>query len=74
VRDWANNHEQAFGLAGGNLLIKKRLTEKKNKKELQNVREAVQSCFDTIEGFNMPSPGKNKKQSLLKIANLKNLT
>lgn len=58
VRDWMSPYEHAYGYSGGQALLKKRLQTKSNqKKQLQEVRDHIDSCFEKLECFLMPHPG-----------------
>jgi atlastin len=60
VRDWPNDEEHAYGLEGGNSFLAKRLELSENQDpEIKAVRKDIKRCFEKIEGFNMPHPGKD---------------
>ncbi|KAK2191936.1 hypothetical protein NP493_42g07044 [Ridgeia piscesae] len=58
VRDWCYPYQYAYGTAGGDVLLDKRLQVKEGQhEELQQLRIHVRSCFEQIRCFLMPHPG-----------------
>ncbi|XP_075976660.1 atlastin-3-like [Anticarsia gemmatalis] len=58
IRDWMNAYEHPYGYDGGQALLQKRLAPRSNeKRQLQQVREHIHSCFEKLLCFLMPHPG-----------------
>ncbi|KAJ0182294.1 hypothetical protein K1T71_001663 [Dendrolimus kikuchii] len=58
VRDWMSPYEHPYGVAGGNVLLDKRLEVHENQHpDLRTLREHIRSCFEKVTCFLMPHPG-----------------
>ncbi|PIK60902.1 putative atlastin-2 [Apostichopus japonicus] len=58
VRDWSYPYEYAYGEAGGQLILDRKLDDTRSRhEELQEVRKHIRSCFEKISCFLMPHPG-----------------
>lgn len=58
VRDWSFPYEAAYGDAGGQILLDKRLKISDTQHpELQSLRKHIKSCFTDISCFLLPHPG-----------------
>ncbi|KAK6749297.1 hypothetical protein RB195_001727 [Necator americanus] len=58
VRDWSFPYEAEFGYDGGQKIMEERLqVSAKQHPELQQLRQHIRSCFESISCFLMPYPG-----------------
>lgn len=58
IRDWCFPYDADYGYEGGQELLDRRLqVSPKQHPELQQLRQHIRSCFDSIECFLMPHPG-----------------
>jgi atlastin len=59
IRDWFAPKDHPYGLEGGHTLLEKRLAIKDGQlPELQEIRRNIESCFNKINCYLMPPPGK----------------
>lgn len=59
IRDWAYPYEFEYGSAGGRKFLANKLEMKENQaEELRYVREHINSCYEKIDCFLMPHPGR----------------
>jgi len=59
IRDWQFPYEKAFGSQGGKELLEAALkVDEDQPEELQNVRKDLNGCFDEMECFLLPYPGR----------------
>eukprot|EP00047_Mylnosiga_fluctuans_P002064 m.223023 g.223023 ORF g.223023 m.223023 type:complete len:520 (+) comp10863_c0_seq1:1754-3313(+) len=63
VRDWQNTDSYEFGLTGGDQYIKTLLAQHGKSDELATLRASITRSFDRINGYLMPSPGDDFKES-----------
>lgn len=58
VRDWSYPYDASYGLAGGNMILNRRLEiSERQHSELQQLRKHIRSCFSKIDCFLLPHPG-----------------
>lgn len=59
IRDWANNNEYKYGEIGGTRYVDEKLKIGINQhEELKTLRSQIRQCFEKINGFLLPHPGK----------------
>lgn len=59
VRDWNYHQEHAYGLVGGQEFLDERLaTSEDQESELRSLRYHLRACFDEMQCFLMPYPGR----------------
>lgn len=59
IRDWSNSDEYQYGEIGGTRYVNEILNIKENQKEeLKTLRNQLRPCFEKINGFLLPHPGK----------------
>ncbi|XP_077534030.1 atlastin-2-like [Haemaphysalis longicornis] len=58
VRDWGFVQSYSYGAKGGEAFVKERLKTSAEKREQKALRELLASCFEHIDCFLMPYPGK----------------
>uniref|UniRef100_A0A914WGP7 GB1/RHD3-type G domain-containing protein n=1 Tax=Plectus sambesii TaxID=2011161 RepID=A0A914WGP7_9BILA len=62
IRDHQNDQQYPFGKEGGKMLVEDALREHDNginNPDATLVRKYIKESFETIEGFNLPDPGKD---------------
>jgi len=58
VRDFQHPHDYAYGAAGGNTYLQKKLSIDDSKpEELKDLRKTINSYFEKVDCFLMPNPG-----------------
>eukprot|EP00039_Didymoeca_costata_P023115 m.6014 g.6014 ORF g.6014 m.6014 type:complete len:545 (+) comp3464_c0_seq1:13-1647(+) len=59
IRDWQNKAVHPFGAEGGESYLKEvlKVSDEECNKELREVREDIQNCFQKLACFLMPHPG-----------------
>lgn len=62
VRDWLHANETEYGVNGQKIIDAILAVTDEQKPEMRQLRERIQSSFETISAFSMPSPGATVAQ------------